>query len=109
MTLVNAGAAWLDQEFVRDGNLARSRGPQDMVPLVKGCLNLFTQDAPISRTGQHCAGRSSPQAKEPPEVVLIAMKWIPKPSLRTAFGLGAIAAVYIATKGRGGDAKQPLQ
>src|SRR3954467_3445702 len=28
--LVNAGATWLDQEFVRDGNLATSRGPQDL-------------------------------------------------------------------------------
>ena len=39
--LVNAGATWLDQEFVRDGNLATSRGPQDLIPFVEGCLDLF--------------------------------------------------------------------
>jgi len=44
--LVNAGATWLDQEFVRDGNLATSRGPQDLIPFVEGCLNLFVQHAP---------------------------------------------------------------
>ena len=32
--LVNAGATWLDQELVRDGNLLTSRGPQDIVPFV---------------------------------------------------------------------------
>ena len=96
--LVNAGATWLDQEFVRDGNLATSRGPQDIVPFVKGCLDLFAQHAPISRQRQQPATHSAPQANEPPEIVLGAMKWLPKPSLRTAVGLGAIAAVFLATK-----------
>src|SRR3954463_11459539 len=48
--LVNAGATWLDQQFVRDGNLGTSRGPQDLIPFVKGCLELFAERAPISRT-----------------------------------------------------------
>jgi hypothetical protein len=30
------------------------------------------------------------------------MKWLPKPSLRTAVGLGAIAAVIMATRPRRG-------
>ena len=100
--LVNAGATWLDQEFVRDGNLATSRGPQDLIPFVQGCLDLFAQHAPISRQRQQSVTHSSPQANQPPEIVLGAMKWLPKPSLRTALGLGAIAAVFVATKlGRG--------
>src|SRR3954467_10602688 len=93
--LVNAGATWLDQAFVRDGNLATSRGPQDLVPFVQGCLDLFTEQAPIARTTQQPAARSAPQANEPPDIVLSAMKWLPKPSLRTAVGLGAIAAVFM--------------
>jgi len=103
--LVNAGATWLDQQFVRDGNLATSRGPQDLVPFVKGCLELFAEHAPISRPRQHVAGRSAPQANVPPDVVLGAMKWLPKPSVRTAVGLGAIAAAVLATRSRrnGGD------
>jgi protease I len=91
--LVNAGATWLDQPFVRDGNLATSRGPQDLIPFVQGCLDLFAQDGPISRTTQPAVPRSAPQANEPPEVVLSAMKWLPKPSFRTAVCLGALAAV----------------
>jgi protease I len=86
--LVNAGATWLDQQFVRDGNLATSRGPQDLIPFVRGCLDLFAEHAPISRTGHQPVSRSAPQANEPPDIVLSAMKWLPKPSLRTAVGLG---------------------
>src|SRR3954453_17800573 len=67
--LVNAGAIWLDQEFVRDGNLATSRGPQDLIPFVQGCLDLFAERAPISRTRQQPSARSAPQADEPPDIV----------------------------------------
>jgi protease I len=100
--LVNAGATWLDQPFVRDGNLATSRGPQDLIPFVQGCLDLFAEHAPISRTGQQRVPSSAPQANEPPKIVLGAMKWLPKPSVRTAVGLGAIAAVIMATRPRRG-------
>jgi protease I len=103
--LVNAGATWLDQEFVRDGNLVTSRGPQDLIPFVQGCLDIFAQDAPIPRNGQHAVSRSSPQANEPPQIVLGAMKWLPKPSVRTAVGLGALAAVYMATRPLRGDSE----
>ena len=103
--LVNAGATWLDQEFVRDGNLATSRGPQDLIPFVEGCLDHFAQHAPIPRKGQQPVSHSAPQANEPPEIVLSAMKWLPKPSLRTAVGRGAIAAVFMATRQRRGTAE----
>jgi len=103
--LVNAGATWLDQQFVRDGNLATSRGPQDLVPFVQGCLDLFAEPMPISRTAQPRASRSAPQANEPPELVLSAMKWLPKPSVRTAVGLGAIAAVFMAARSRGANGR----
>src|SRR5204862_6807722 len=96
-------ATWLDQEFVRDGNLVTSRGPQDLIPFVEGCLDLFAQHAPISRPRQQPVSQSAPQANEPPEIVLSAMKWLPKPSLRTAVGLGAIAAAFLATRSRRGN------
>jgi len=101
--LVNAGATWLDQPFVRDGNLATSRGPQDMIPFVQGCLKLFAEHAPISRSRPQTTARSAPQANEPPDLVLSAMKWLPKPSVRTAVGLGAIAAAVLATRSRRGN------
>jgi len=106
--LVNAGATWLDQQFVRDGNLATSRGPQDIVPFVQGCLDLFAERAPISRTATQTLSRSAPQANEPPEIVLSAMKWLPKPSLRTAVGLGAAAAVFMATRRRRGNGQHTV-
>jgi len=96
--LVNAGATWLDQEFVRDGNLVTSRGPQDLIPFVQGCIEHFAQGAPLARNGQQAASHSAPQANEPPDIVVGAMKWLPKPSLRTAVGLGAIAAVVMAAR-----------
>ena len=101
--LVNAGATWLDQEFVRDGNLATSRGPQDLVPFVQGCLDLFAQHAPILRQRQTLASHSAPQANEPPQIVLSAMKWLPKPSVRTAIALGAVAAWFMATRQHRGN------
>ena len=101
--LVNAGATWLDQPFVRYGNLATSRGPQDLVPFVQGCLELFAEHAPIARTAQARAAQSAPQANEPPDIVVGAMKWLPKPSVRTAVGLGALAAVIVATRPHRGN------
>jgi protease I len=107
--LVNAGATWLDQPLVRDGNLVTSRGPQDLVPFVQGCLNLFSEHAPISRRGQQPVSRSAPQADEPPAIALGAMKWLPKPSLRTALGLGAVAAVIMATRQRRGPRRRHIR
>jgi protease I len=89
--LVNAGATWLDQEVVRDGNLVTSRGPQDMVPFVQAIIAHFEEGASMRRAVLR-KRTSSPQANEPPELVLQAMKWMPKPSVRAALILGAIGA-----------------
>ncbi len=86
--LVNAGATWLDQEFVRDGNLGTSRGPQDLSAFISGILSLFQEPAPIV-TQKNYATNSSPQATAPPELALRAMKWLPKPSIRTVALVGA--------------------
>jgi intracellular protease, PfpI family len=39
----NAGGNWIDQEFVRDGNLATSRSPQDLQAFNSGIVNLFAE------------------------------------------------------------------
>jgi hypothetical protein len=57
----------------------------------------------MARAGQRPVSSSAPQANEPPEIVVGAMKWLPKPSLRTAVGLGAIAAVFLAMRPRQGN------
>jgi protease I len=94
--LVNAGATWLDQEVVHDGNLVTSRGPQDLKPFVEEVIEHFAPGAPLQRdSAVATAVRSSPQLNEPPKIVLQAMRWMPRPSFRTialiACGLGLFA------------------
>jgi protease I len=91
--LVNAGATWVDQEVVRDGNWLTSRGPQDMVPFVKALLPFFAGNAEHAAPNSNAA-TSSPQRREPPSLVLDAMTWLPRPSLRTAAVVGALFAAY---------------
>ena len=101
--MVNAGATWLDESLVEDGNLVTSRGPQDLVPFVRGIIKHFAAGASMRRHPR--VSRSSPQASEPPSVVLGAMKWLPKPSTRTALILGGIAAGLYAASSQGGFTK----
>ena len=93
--MVNAGATWLDQELVHDGNLLTSRGPQDLVPFVKAILEHFSVQSTVQQA-EPAAHVSAPQREEPPSVVLGALKWLPRPSIRTVLGLGAIAAGLVA-------------
>ena len=94
--MVNAGATWLDEELVQDGNLVTSRGPQDLVPFVKAMLKHFSEGASMRQRSR--ASKSSPQRNEPPKAMTGAMKWLPKPSTRTALILGGIAAGVYAAK-----------
>jgi protease I len=41
--LKNAGAEWVDQEMVRDGNLVSSRKPEDIPAFNRGMIELFQQ------------------------------------------------------------------
>ncbi|MFL5812204.1 MAG: type 1 glutamine amidotransferase domain-containing protein [Bdellovibrionia bacterium] len=88
--MVNAGATWLDQAVVRDGNWVTSRGPQDFADFVPAMIDLFTRStfAP-ENLGDNERAVSSPQRDEPPSVVLSAFKWMPRPSLR-GFALGLL-------------------
>jgi protease I len=95
--LVNAGATWLNQEVVQDGNLLTSRGPQDLIPFVRASTDLFSRSGPILERGEQHSF-SAPQANEPPESVMKVMKWSPRPSFRTAIALGALAILLISTK-----------
>ena len=93
--MVNAGATWMDEAVVRDGNWLTSRGPQDMVPFVSSLLPFFAGRAATAEPV--AAGAiSSPQRDAPPQLVLSAMKWLPRPSLRTVALVGALAALFMA-------------
>lgn len=97
--LVNAGAVWLDQELVRDGNLLTSRGPQDMQAFVPAILELFGEGAPV-RASRATQTQSDPQRDEPPALVVNTMRWMPRPSLRTAVAIGAVALGVIGANRR---------
>ena len=99
--LVNAGATWLDREVVVDGNWLTSRGPQDMVPFVKALVAHFAGRQAVPQSTERGAGQttSAQQRKSPPSLVLGAMKWMPRPSLRTA-ALIAAAIALMAAKSR---------
>jgi protease I len=96
--LVNAGATWLDQDVVRDGNWISSRGPQDIIPFVKAMTALFAGE-PLAADASPFA-RSDPQRREPPKFVLEAMKWMPRPSIRTLVGVAVAVGAGIWALGR---------
>ncbi|RYZ89840.1 MAG: type 1 glutamine amidotransferase [Proteobacteria bacterium] len=86
--VVNAGGVWLDQPVVRDGNLLTSRGPQDFAQFVPSLLDFFAEPLPqIAEQGSNVRVSSSPRRREAPSLVVNAMKWAPRPSLR-GFALG---------------------
>jgi protease I len=104
--MVSAGATWLDEPLVEDENLITSRGPQDLVPFVRGIVRHFAVGAVMRR---HPAAESSPQVDEPPAIMIGAMRWLPKPSTRAALIVGGIAAGVIAARNRGRAMREERQ
>jgi len=98
--MVNAGATWLDQEVVRDGNWVTSRGPQDMVPFVRAMTELFSGAASTQGAGRPAS--SAPQREQPPALVVNSMRWLPRPALRIAVGVALLSAGLAASQRRPG-------
>lgn len=95
--LVNAGATWLDQPVVRDGNLVTSRGPQDIVPFIQAATQLFA--GTLEQASDHAAA-SAPPREAPPRAMIGAMHWLPRPSFRTAALIGGAAlGALVLTRG----------
>ena len=91
--LVNAGAAWLDREVVRDRNLVTSRGPQDMRAFLPAMLDIFSDPTNQSQTVTNHNG-SDPQLDKPLGWAMSALRWSPKPS---AAALTSVAAAALAS------------
>jgi protease I len=101
--MVGAGATWLDQPVVRDGHLITSRGPQALVPFIRGMIAHFAgRTVPFAVN----ATISSPQRNEPPAVLLTAMKWVPRPSLRAAALTLGLVAIGLVAAGAGRPGQQ---
>lgn len=97
--MVNAGAVWLDQAVVRDGNWVTSRGPQDLKPFIKAMTALFAETAPVTGSVAHSL-YSDPQREAPPALVTTAMRFLPRPSLRTLVGVAVVGAGIVAANKR---------
>ena len=96
--LVNAGATWLDEELVRDGNLTTSRGPQDMAAFVPGMIDAFAKPAPAPATTA-TRRESDRQSDSPVGWAIAALRWTPKPSTAAVVGIGVAAAAQRALRG----------
>ena len=96
--LVNAGATWLDQELVRDGNLTTSRGPQDMTAFVRGMLDAFATASPEPATAA-LRRESDRQPDAPVGWAIGALRWTPKPSAVAVVGIGVAAAAQRVLRG----------
>ena len=86
--LVGAGATWVDRPVVRDGNLLTSRGPQDLKPFTTALIEFFATNG--REPAQITNALLAPQRDQPPAAMLSALRWMPRPSLRTLFALGAV-------------------
>ncbi|AFZ66782.1 type 1 glutamine amidotransferase domain-containing protein [Deinococcus peraridilitoris] len=95
--LVHAGATWLDQEVVRDGNWVSSRGPQDLTAFVAAALDHFRHMDRRSVDEKHQDVSDAPR-NAPPAVTLTAMKWWPRGSLQVMLILGALGTGWWVMK-----------
>ena len=95
--VVSAGATWLDQDVVRDGNLLTGRGPQDLKPFVEAMISLFAQATPLQHTG-HVAVASSPPRSEPPKPVTRSLSWIPRWLFRTLLLAALVTGIVEASR-----------
>jgi protease I len=97
--MVNAGATWLDEEVVRDGNWLTSRGPQDMVPFVREMIQLYA-GGPAS-DGALRRRDSDPQRERPAAWATAAMRLMPYASMGTVLGIALIGGGLLAASRAG--------
>jgi protease I len=94
--MVNAGATWVDEKVVLDGNLVTSRGPQDLPFFIPAMIRLFEAQSIKERNIQ--VAQSAPKAIEPPEIAVQAIRLMPNfhfkwTAIASVIGLGLYGAV----------------
>ena len=102
--MVNAGATWLDQDVVRDGNWLTSRGPQDMVPFVREMIQLYAGEPASS--GALRRRHSDPQRERPAAWASAAIRLMPYASMGTVLGIALIGGGLIAASRAGAGMAQ---
>ncbi|HEY0490916.1 MAG TPA: type 1 glutamine amidotransferase domain-containing protein [Telluria sp.] len=97
--MVNAGATWLNEEVVHDGNWLSSRGPQDIAPFIREMIPLFAGEQ--HRSASPARALSDPQVEEPSESPGQPLHWLSTPSVGTMLGLALLGVgVVAANRGR---------
>lgn len=97
--LVNAGAIWLNEEVVRDGNWLSSRGPQDLTPFMRDMIPFFAGEHPPGSTPGKAL--SDPQLEEPSGMPGQSLHWLSTPSVGAMLGLALLGVgVVAANRGR---------
>ncbi len=106
--LVHAGAVWQDEAVVKSGNWVTSRGPQDLPEFIAALIPQFAHQGPFAKVQHRLTLVSAPQRNVPPEVMMKAISWMPRPSIRTAVGLSVVAAGAFALKKKRPDLNAQL-
>jgi protease I len=97
--MVNAGATWLNQDVVRDGNWLSSRGAQDMAPFIRDMIPLFAGEREFSPNPRKAL--SDPPQEVPAEMPGQPLHWLSTPSVGTMLGLALLGmGVVAANRGR---------
>lgn len=91
--IVNAGAAWLDRETVRDGLLLTSRGPQDVDAFLREMLVLFAGEA---QSVAAAPADSDPPRESPWEAPEQPLRWLSAPSIGTMLSLALLGVGVVA-------------
>lgn len=102
--MVNAGATWLNDEVVHDGNWLSSRGPQDIAPFIRDIIPLFAGERRLSANPGKAL--SDPQVEEPAASPGQPLHWLSTPSVGAMLGL-ALLGVGVVAANRGRRKKLP--
>jgi protease I len=112
--MINAGATWLNEAVVRDANWLSSRDSQDMMPLIREMIPLFSGE-PENCEALHQA-QSAPQPEEPAEIPGQSLRWLATPSVGAMLGLALLGVTVVAAnRGRGkkdtteAESEEPLR
>lgn len=94
--LVHAGATWLDEAVVRDGNWLTSRGAHDLPRFVGALVDHFAGAARAERGLEAASRASAPQRRTPPHFVVGALQRLPRRTLGAVAIAVALLALYAA-------------
>ncbi|WP_296948534.1 type 1 glutamine amidotransferase domain-containing protein [uncultured Massilia sp.] len=99
--VVNAGATWLNQDTVRDGQLLTSRTPQDAGAFAREMVALFAGEPASAALPALPAPRASdPPRQIPSEAPEQPLRWLSAPSIGTMLSLALLGVGVVAANHR---------